>query len=122
MQTTTKGHRLHQGDMPPLLIPVTVIEKCKQANEFQSQQYGHLIINYSSGELARFAIQGCLTLEQVNIKKHGITSDTPTKHHGRQFHTFARLASANLRCTELSPTCFPFPVISNVIHKQGSLH
>ena len=66
-QTTTKGCRPHQRDMPPLLIPVAAVEKCKQANEFN---YGHPIINYSWAVSARFAIQGspnlsCQRLENL---------------------------------------------------------
>ena len=48
--------------MPPLLIPVAAMGKCKQANEFLSRHYGHPIINYSWFKLARFAIQGGPTL------------------------------------------------------------
>ena len=36
LQATSKGHTV-----PPLLIPVAAMGKCKQANEFQSRHYGH---------------------------------------------------------------------------------
>ena len=53
-QATSKGHA-------PLLIPVSTMGECKQANEFQSRHYGHTTIYYSWAESSRFAIQCCPT-------------------------------------------------------------
>ena len=56
---------------PSLLIPVTAMGKCKQANEFQLWHYGHLVINYSWAELDQFAIQAILPeIAQTNKTNH----------------------------------------------------
>ena len=57
----------------PLLIPVATMGKCKQANKFQSPHYGHLIINYSRAESAKFVIQGCPTLMVTHLFKLAVS-------------------------------------------------
>ena len=59
----------HIKETRPLLIPVAVMGKCKQANEFQLRHYDHMIINYSWAKLAQFAIQGSPTLNISNERE-----------------------------------------------------
>ena len=54
-QATSKGHT-------PLLIPVTAMGKCKQANKWIAPLWSPDLINYLWAESAQFMIQGSPTL------------------------------------------------------------